>query len=383
MFKIVQSFYPLFLYLIKNYPEKAHHIFLKSLNFLNKKRYTFFGNYLLLNIRNSFCYSDTRLKQTLWGLDFNIPVGLAAGFDKDGLATSIWDCFGFGFIEIGAVTLHSQVGNLKPRLFRLPLDTAILNRLGANNDGAVSIAKRLTMDSKIEPFKVPVGINLCKSKITPLNLAVDDYLGSFHHLESCVNYFTINVSSPNTPGLRMLQEEKHLETILYKLQLENKYNKPLFIKISPDLNWESIRTIIALSKTYNLSGIVATNTTTKRESLKTVILKTTGNYIEKELGGISGKPICERSTEVIRFIYKETKGTLPIIGVGGIFTAKDAWNKIAAGATLLQLYTGWIYQGPWCIPEISRGLALQLEKHKLSHISQVIGSEIPFSYKEG
>ena len=235
------------------------------------------------------------------------------------------------------------------------------------------------MDSQIQPFRIPVGMNLCKSKITPLNLAVDDYLESFHHLESCVDYFTINVSSPNTPGLRLLQEEKHLETILYKLQLQNQKNKPLFIKISPDLSWESIRTIISLSKTYKLSGIVATNTTTKREDLKTVILNSTGNYLETEPGGISGKPIRERSTEIIKFIYEETKGTLPIIGVGGIFTAKDAWSKIAAGATLLQLYTGWVYQGPWCIPKIARGLTLQLEKHKLSHISQVIGSQIPFS----
>ena len=378
MFKIIRSFYPFFLRLIINYPEKAHQFFLESLSLLNQKRHTSFGNYLLSNISNSFQYNDIRLKQNLWGLDFNIPIGLAAGFDKNGLATSIWNSFGFGFIEVGAVTFHAQDGNPKPRLFRLPSDKAILNRLGANNDGAASIAERLTIESRAQTFKVPVGINLCKSKVTPLNLAVDDYLSSFHRLESCVDYFTINVSSPNTPGLRILQEKEYLENILYRLQLENKFNKPLFIKISPDLTWESIKAIIELSKTHNLSGIVATNTTIKRENLNTITLNSTGNYVEKELGGISGKPISERSTEIIRFIYKESKGTLPIIGVGGIFNTEDAWNKISAGATLLQLYTGWIYQGPWCIPEIANGLTLQLEKHKLSHISQVIGSEIPF-----
>ena len=347
MFKIIRSFYPFFLRLIINYPEKAHQFFLESLSLLNQKRHTSFGNYLLSNISNSFQYDDIRLKQNLWGLDFNIPIGLAAGFDKNGLATSIWNSFGFGFIEVGAVTFHAQDGNPKPRLFRLPSDKAILNRLGANNDGAASIAERLTIESRAQTFKVPVGINLCKSKVTPLDLAVDDYLSSFHRLESCVDYFTINVSSPNTPGLRILQEKEYLENILYRLQLENKFNKPLFIKISPDLTWESIKAIIELSKTHNLSGIVATNTTIKRENLNTITLNSTGNYVEKELGGISGKPISERSTEIIRFIYKESKGTLPIIGVGGIFNTEDAWNKISAGATLLQLYTGCLlYTSP-------------------------------------
>ena len=220
MFKIIRSFYPFLLRLIINYPEKAHQFFLESLSLLNQKRHTSFGNYLLSNISNSFQYNDIRLKQNLWGLDFNIPIGLAAGFDKNGLATSICNSFGFGFIEVGAVTFHAQDGNPKPRLFRLPSDKAILNRLGANNDGAASIAERLTIESRAQTFKVPVGINLCKSKVTPLDLAVDDYLSSFHRLESCVDYFTINVSSPNTPGLRILQEKEYLENILYRLQLE-------------------------------------------------------------------------------------------------------------------------------------------------------------------
>ena len=226
-----------------------------------------------------------------------------------------------------------------------------------------------------QPRQIPIGINLCKSKMTPLDQAATDYVGSFRYLVDYADYFVVNVSSPNTPGLRSLQAGEQLNVILHELQSVNQEKKPILVKISPDLNWEAIKLIINLAKTYELAGIIATNTTIKREGLKTKILEKTGHPLEEEAGGISGQPVRQRSTEVIRFIYEQTQGSLPIIGVGGIFTAEDAWEKITAGASLLQLYTGWIYQGPWCIPNIAKGLINQLEKYKLSHISEAVGMD--------
>ena len=201
-------------------------------------------------------------------------------------------------------------------------------------------------------------------------------MGSFSYLVDYADYFVVNVSSPNTPGLRSLQAGEQLNVILHELQSVNQGKKPLFVKISPDLNWEAIKLIIDLAKTYDLAGIIATNTTIKREGLKTKILEKTGHPMEEEAGGIICQPLRQRSTEVIRFIYEQTQGSLPIIGVGGIFSPEDAWEKITAGASLLQLYTGWIYGGPWCIPTIGQGLIKQLEKYKLSHISQAVGMDI-------
>ncbi len=367
--------YPLVLAAAKNNPEKAHQQLLKTLHGLEQNRHSIWGRWILSMMESSFCFHDERLQQNLWGLTFDNPLGLAAGCDKEGMAAGIWGHLGFGFAEIGAVTLHSQPGNPKPRLFRLPLDKAALNRLGANNQGAEIIAQTLQETWQGQPRKIPIGINLCKSKITPLDAAARDYVGSFCYLQDWADYFVVNVSSPNTPGLRSLQEGEQLNMILQELQTANQQEKPLFVKISPDLSWDGITMIIDLAKTYNLAGIIATNTTIKREGLKTKILAKTGNNIEEEAGGISGQPIRQRSTEVIRFIYEQTQGNLPIIGVGGIFTAEDAWEKITAGASLLQLYTGWIYQGPWCISEIAQGLITHLEKHKLSHISQAVGLE--------
>ncbi|MGB5770834.1 MAG: quinone-dependent dihydroorotate dehydrogenase [Crocosphaera sp.] len=365
--------YPLVLAAAKNNPEKAHQQLLKTLHSLEQNRHSLWGRWILSMMDSSFCFHDPRLQQNLWGLTFDNPLGLAAGCDKDGMGAGIWGHLGFGFAEIGAVTLHSQPGNPKPRLFRLPLDKAALNRLGANNQGAEIIAQTLQETWQRQPRKIPIGINLCKSKITPLDAAARDYVGSFCYLQDWADYFVVNVSSPNTPGLRSLQEGEQLNIILQELQTANQQEKPLFVKISPDLSWDRITMIIDLAKTYNLAGIIATNTTIKREGLKTKILEKTGNPIEEEAGGISGQPIRKRSTEVIRFIYEQTQGTLPIIGIGGIFSVEDAWEKITAGASLLQLYTGWIYQGPWCIPDITKGLVHKLEEHKLSHISQAVG----------
>jgi dihydroorotate dehydrogenase len=258
-------------------------------------------------------------------------------------------------------------------LFRLPQDQAALNRLGANNLGAEVMAKTLEKTWKNHPRQIPIGINLCKSKITPLEDAAADYLFSFNTLKPWADYFVINVSSPNTPGLRSLQDGEQLNEILATLQQENQGKYPLFVKIAPDLTWEAIDTILELVQKHQLSGVIATNTTIQRTGLQIEILPETGNPLTEEAGGISGKPLRKRSTEVISYIYQQTKGNLPIIGVGGIFTSEDAWEKITAGASLLQVYTGWVYQGPWMVREILAGIVIKLEENGFSHLSEAIG----------
>jgi dihydroorotate dehydrogenase len=375
MFKFAKPFYPLLLSAVKNDPETAHRQMLKSLHQLEQSRSTAWGGLAIKQLEQSFCRQDTRLQQKLWGLEFNNPLGLAAGFDKDGIAAGMWSSLGFGFAELGAVTFHAQPGNPRPRLFRLPEDKAALNRMGANNLGAAVMADTLKQTWARKPRHIPIGINLCKSKITPLEAAAEDYVDSFKLLKDWADYFVVNVSSPNTPGLRSLQGGEQLEPILEALQQANYTSKPLLIKISPDLDWDAIAAILDLAKIYNLSGIIATNTTTRRDILKTKILDSTGKSLEEEAGGISGIPIRERSTEVIRFIWQQTAGKLPIIGVGGIFTAEDAWEKIIAGASLLQVYTGWIYEGPWLVPNILKKLINKLEARSLLSLSEAIGLE--------
>jgi dihydroorotate dehydrogenase len=308
-------------------------------------------------------------------MKFPNPLGLAAGFDKDGVGASLWHNFGFGFAELGTVTYHPQPGNPPPRLFRLPLDQAALNRMGFNNAGAVAMAARLKerKENLNYPIPIPIGINLGKSKITALELAAQDYLESFRLLKDLGDYFVVNVSSPNTPGLRSLQDAAMLSQIIDVLQRENRANKPIFVKIAPDLEWEAIADIISLAKTYQIAGLIATNTTISREGLKTQIIEKTGKPPQEEGGGISGKPVRDRSTEVIRFIYEQTQGQMPIIGVGGIFSAEDAWEKITAGACLIQTYTGWIYEGPMMVRRILAGLLTKLEEKGLTSISQAIG----------
>ena len=318
-------------------------------------------------------------------------MGLAAGFDKDAVAAGIWRFMGFGFTELGTVTFHPQAGNPRPRLFRLPNDQAALNRMGFNNQGAEVMAKRLQarfvagdlveargrqenshLAGSTQRY-FPIGINLGKSKITPLEEAATDYLNSFNLLKNWGDYFVVNVSSPNTPGLRSLQSSEQLGVILYTLQQENQGQKPILVKIAPDLELDAIADVLTIAQRYNLAGIIATNTTISREKLNTQILKATGKNLREEAGGISGLPLRDRSTEVIRFIWQQTQGKLPIIGVGGIFTPEDAWQKITAGASLIQLYTGWIYQGPWMVRRIMAGLLQKLEEHKLASISEAIG----------
>ena len=317
---------------------------------------------------------DARLSQSLWNLSFSNPFGLAAGFDKDGTAARAWPLLGFGFAELGTVTYHPQPGNPKPRMFRLPADNAALNRMGFNNQGAAALSQRLRELWPEGDYPMPIGINLGKSKITPLEDAAEDYRKSFELLKTQGSYFVVNVSSPNTPGLRSLQAKEQLAPILNTLQTANTENKPLLVKISPDLATEDIRDIVQLAQDCNLSGIIATNTTISRDALTTRTIATTGKSVTEEAGGISGAPVTQRSTEVIRLIYEQTQGKLPIIGVGGIFTADDAWAKITAGASLLQTYTGWAYEGPTMAKAILQGILKKLDGQNMDNLSQAVGS---------
>lgn len=361
---------------LKAEPEFLHHQVMQILRWLAEDRKSFPPSLIRDYFQQTCCLSDERLKQTLWGLSFPNPIGLAAGYDKDGEALSVWSNFGFGFAEVGTVTLEAQPGNPHPRLFRLPRDLAVLNRMGFNNQGAAAMAKRFSLFAREKiAQKIPIGINLGKSKVTPLEKAAADYLGSFRLLKEWGDYFVVNVSSPNTPGLRSLQESSQLATIFDAIQQENQGQKPLLVKIAPDLDWEAIAQIIELTKTYQLSGIIATNTTISRDGLKTKIIDKTGKSVKEEAGGISGAPLRQRSTEIIRFIWQQTQGTLTIIGSGGIFTAENAWEKIIAGASLLQVYTGLIYEGPWMIRRLNEGLLQKLSERGLSNISQAIGLE--------
>ena len=373
MLNFTKPFYPLLLSSVKSDPEAAHQQMLKTLNNLELNRHSAWGRLAIKQLEKSFCVADPRLQQSLWGLNFDNPFGLAAGFDKNGTAAGMWSSFGFGFAELGAVTLHSQPGNPRPRMFRLPEDKAALNRMGANNLGAAVMADTLAQTWKRQPRKIPIGINLCKSKIAALDEAATDYVGSFKYLQDVADYFVINVSSPNTPGLRSLQAVESLEPILSGLQEANTQQKPILIKIAPDLEWDDIKDILNLATSHSLSGVIATNTTIRRDGLNTNVLKETGRSIKDEAGGISGLPVKQRATEVIRFIYQETDGKLPIIGVGGIFNADDAWEKIIAGASLLQVYTGWVYEGPWMVNQVLSGLLNRLDELGFDNINDAVG----------
>lgn len=328
---------------------------------------------LMRLLRSQFCLNDSRLSQSIAGLTFTNPLGLAAGFDKNGVGSNIWPNLGFGFAEVGTVTSHGQPGNPRPRLFRLPEDQSAINRMGFNNAGSKAMAQTLAISRLKRQSLNPLGINLGKSKVTPLEAAADDYATSFERLKAFGDYFVINVSSPNTPGLRSLQAVEQLEPILARLCAENTDNKPIFLKIAPDLAWEDINSLINLVQSYQLAGMIATNTTVDRRQLKTRIIRATGQTPASESGGLSGLPIRDRATEVIRFIAQQSQGRLPVIGVGGIFTAEDAWDKITAGASLVQVYTGWLYEGPGMVRTILEGLTQKLEASGLSSIHEAVG----------
>ncbi len=364
---------PLLFHAVTLDPEFLHHRAMDVLTWLGRTDPDLLLSRTRPWIQRQFCLTDDRLTQTCWGLTFANPLGLAAGYDKDGQAAGAWPLLGFGFAELGTVTRHPQPGNPRPRLFRLTSDQAVLNRMGFNNQGAAALADRLESYWATARPSIPIGINLGKSKVTELAEAADDYRFSFQQLYPYGDYFVVNVSSPNTPGLRSLQAADQLAPILATLQQENRDGKPILVKIAPDLTWPDIDAVIDLAQIHNLAGIIATNTTISRIGLKTETLLQTGNRVADEAGGISGAPVRQRSTEVIHYIYKRTGGTLPIVGVGGIFTVNDAWEKITAGATLLQVYTGWVYEGPWMVPQILKGLLAKLEEHGIATIAEAVG----------
>ncbi|MET7000013.1 quinone-dependent dihydroorotate dehydrogenase [Chitinophaga defluvii] len=326
-------------------PENIHHSVMRGLKVI-------YSLPLGKTILNACCGVKTnRLERELWGLRFKNPVGLAAGFDKDAKYIDELACLGFGFVEIGTVTPLPQPGNDQPRLFRLPADKALINRMGFNNEGAVAAARRLQQRRS----NIIIGGNIGKNKATPNEEAVNDYEKCFHALYSYVDYFVVNVSSPNTPNLRALQEKEPLKQLLHHLQVLNMQQtkaKPVLLKIAPDLTNEQLDDIIEIVQDTKLAGIVATNTTIDRSGLQTPAADV--NAIGA--GGLSGLPVKQRATEVIRYIHKNSNGQIPIIAVGGIFTAADAQEKLDAGASLVQVYTGFIYEGPTIVKKICAGL---------------------------
>lgn len=330
--------------------ETAHHFSFSSIGLLSKLG--------LSGLFRKLCVmDDPGLEREVFGLKFKNPVGLAAGFDKDAKLYNEFSNFGFGFVEIGTLTPKPQLGNPKKRLFRLREDNAIINRMGFNNQGVFDAVERLKKE-----HRVLVGGNIGKNKVTPNDEAVKDYLICFDALFEYVDYFVVNVSSPNTPGLRELQDKKPLTDILKKLKRENtklagKYDskeKPILLKIAPDLTDDQLLDIISIVRDSKTDGVIATNTTVERKGLKSHLT------LVEEKGGLSGKPLTQRSTEVIRFLSEKSKGAFPIIGVGGIHSAEDALEKLEAGASLVQLYTGFIYEGPGLIKRINKAILEQV-----------------------
>lgn len=326
--------------------ERAHHLTVSLLKF------TLAIPLVGWLFRKNFEVKNSRLERKVFGLTFPNPVGLAAGFDKDGKSYRAMSALGFGFIEIGTVTPVGQAGNPQPRLFRLPPDRGLINRMGFNNEGVEAMVGRL---KKGKPKNLIIGGNIGKNKVTPNEKAVNDYSICFESLFPYVDYFVVNVSSPNTPGLRELQEKEPLTALLTHLQNLNHQKaspKPILLKIAPDLTDSQLDDILDIVQTTKLDGIIATNTTISRKDLTTneIEVKNIGN------GGLSGSPVRERSTEVIRYLHKKSNGAVTIIGVGGIASAEDALEKLEAGAALVQVYSGMVYAGPGLVKEINRAL---------------------------
>jgi dihydroorotate dehydrogenase len=323
-------------------PEGVHYFSFAAIRLLH--RIPFMG----LVIRTLFTSKDSALEREFFGLRFPNPVGLAAGFDKDAKLYHELANFGFGFIEIGTVTPKPQGGNPKPRLFRLKQDKGIINRMGFNNEGVVAAAKRLKKNKG-----VLIGGNIGKNKTTPNDQAQDDYLICFDALFDVVDYFVVNVSSPNTPNLRDLQEKEPLTKLLNVLQKRNSdkaSRKPILLKIAPDLSNSQLDDIIDIVADTQIDGVIATNTTLSRDGLKS------STELTEQAGGLSGKPLTKRSTEVISYLHIQSKAAFPIVGVGGIHTPADVQEKLAAGASLVQLYTGFVYEGPAVVKRMNRAI---------------------------
>ncbi len=303
-------------------------------------------------LKRYYTIDDTRLEREVLGLRFRNPVGLAAGFDKDGKYFRLMETLGFGFVELGTVTPKPQAGNPQPRLFRLPKDEALINRMGFNNDGVDALVERLKKD---KPENLIIGGNIGKNKVTPNEEATHDYVYCFERLFPWVDYFVVNVSSPNTPGLRALQEKEPLTQLLQRLQELNQTKttpKPILLKIAPDLTFEQLDDILEIVTNTNIAGVIATNTTVNRENLATdaQAIEKIGN------GGLSGQPLTQKATEIIRYLSEKSGGKLLIIGVGGIQNGEDAKAKIAAGATLVQIYTGLVYEGPAIVKRVNQSI---------------------------
>lgn len=326
--------------LFKSDPEEVHYFTFSMIRSLSK-----IPGFSSL-FRKIYEVNDKRLEREVFGLKFKNPVGLAAGFDKDAKLYKELSNFGFGFIEIGTLTPKGQEGNPKKRLFRLKEDHAIINRMGFNNGGVLEAVERLKKNDG-----VLIGGNIGKNKLTTNEEAVKDYEICFEALYDYVHYFVVNVSSPNTPNLRALQDKEPLQHLLQTLQNKNNLKvkpKPILLKIAPDLTDEQLLDIIDIVKTTKIAGVIATNTTLSREGLQ--------SESKSEMGGLSGKPLTKRSTEVIRFLSEKSNKSFPIIGVGGIHSAKDAIEKLEAGASLIQLYTGFIYEGPALVKSINKAI---------------------------
>lgn len=323
-------------------PEKVHHFTFGVLKLLHK-----IPGFSWL-IRALFTIEHPKLERTVFGIHFKNPVGLAAGFDKNAELYNELSDFGFSFIEIGTVTPKPQEGNPKKRIFRLVSDEAIINRMGFNNDGIEKVIHQLKKDKR-----VIIGGNIGKNKITPNEKAIDDYLFCFESLFDDVDYFTVNVSSPNTPDLRLLQEKEPLTELLVALQKCNQQKenpKPILLKIAPDLNDDQLIDIIDIVLCTKIDGVIATNTTLERKNLNA------SKTLKSEMGGLSGKPLSNRSTEIIRFLAENSDKSFAIIGVGGIHSAQDAIEKLNAGADLVQLYTGFIFEGPALVKRINKAI---------------------------
>ena len=351
---------------------------LNAIKFASLNRnFPIFSN-ILTKASSDFQRNNSRLNQIIFGSHFKNPLGLAAGFDKNGVGAGIWSYFGFGFAELGTITWHAQKGNPKPRLFRIAQEKAALNRMGFNNEGAEKFLTTIEKQKIPKPGNRPciLGINLGKSKITPLEEAHKDYGLSLELLAPLSDYAVINVSSPNTPGLRSLQGTKQIKKIIKTLKdLPN--CPPLLIKIAPDLSNEAIDEIAKVAQENGIDGIIAINTSLNRFNLKQLKIKT-GNTLDNENGGLSGLPLQERGLEVISRLRKNTNNDLPLIGVGGISSSRSAWERITAGASLIQIYTGWIFEGPTLVPDILDGLILQMEKHGLRNIKEAVGCKEPW-----
>ncbi|MNJ98335.1 Dihydroorotate dehydrogenase [compost metagenome] len=328
-------------------PEKVHYFVVKRLKWFHD--HFPLGKTIL---RSSFDVNIKGLEREVFGIKFKNPVGLAAGFDKNGEYIEALSNLGFGFIEVGTVTPLPQPGNDKPRMFRLEEDSALINRMGFNNKGVDTLAERLRL-LRSKDSDIVVGGNIGKNKNTPNEDAVSDYIKCFDRLFDVVDYFVVNVSSPNTPGLRELQEKQPLMNLLNTLQQRNKKNdisRPILLKIAPDLTNEQLDDIVEIVMQTGIAGVIATNTTIDRSGLKSP------EKISTEAGGLSGKPLTVRSTEVIKYLSDKSNKAFPIIGVGGIHSPKDAQDKLDAGASLVQLYTGFIYEGPGIVKRICKEL---------------------------